>query len=112
MSEDTDWLVLQLPDILNKINSEGVAFKEILRTRSLSCAVYYVPAGSREMETAHEADELYLVLSGKGRLRIGEQEHAVQEGTIMYVRASCDHTFFDIEEDLTAVALFGANPTD
>jgi mannose-6-phosphate isomerase-like protein (cupin superfamily) len=74
----------------------------------LSCSVYQIPAGSKEMESAHEEDQLYFVLEGQARLRVEDDDHAVEKGTLMYVRAVCDHTFFDVEEDLTVLAFFGA----
>ena len=106
MSE-ANWLVFQLPELLGKAEKGKLSFHEFLRTPSLSCSVYNVPAGSQELESAHEEDELYLVLAGRGRLRIDEQEHHVGEGTLMYVRATSEHTFFDVEEDLTVLAFFG-----
>ena len=106
MSE-ADWLVFQLPELLEKADPGRVSFREFLRTPSLSCSVYHVPAGSQEMESAHEEDELYLVLEGKGRLRVQDAEHSIEKGTLMYVRATSGHTFFDIEEDLTVLAFFG-----
>lgn len=105
---DQDWLVFQLADLLARVEPGVVKFQEVLRTPSLSCAIYHLPAGSREMQSAHEEDELYLVLEGRGRLRVGDTEHKVEKGTLMYVQAACDHAFFDIEEDLTALAFFGA----
>ena len=106
--KEKDWLVFQLSDLLAKTEPGQVRFHEFLRTPSLSCSVYHVPAGSREMQSAHEEDELYLVLEGRARLRVEGDEHAVEKGTLMYVRAACDHAFFDIEEDLTVLAFFGA----
>jgi mannose-6-phosphate isomerase-like protein (cupin superfamily) len=47
------------------------------------------------------------VLSGRAKLRIAGQEQEVTAGTILYVRATSEHTFFDIEEDLTLIAVFG-----
>ena len=105
---ESDWEVFPLDELLAKVERQGVNFKEFLRTPSLSCAIYHIPVGSRDMASAHEEDELYLVLEGRGQLRIGETEHRVQQGTLMYVRAACDHTFFDIQEDLTVLAFFGA----
>ncbi len=106
--KEKDWLVFQLADLLAKTEPGQVRFHEFLRTPSLSCSVYRVPAGSKEMQSAHEEDELYLVLEGRARLRVEGDEHAVEKGTLMYVRAACDHAFFDIEEDLTVLAFFGA----
>ncbi len=104
---EKDWLVYQLPEILSSIKPGSVAFKEFLRTPSMSCAVYHVPAGSSDMQSAHEEDELYFIVDGRGRLRIGDKEHVVAKGTLMYVCASSDHTFFDVEQDITALAFFG-----
>jgi mannose-6-phosphate isomerase-like protein (cupin superfamily) len=106
MSEP-NWLVFQLPEIMAKLDPDATRFQEILRTPSLSCSIYHIPAGSKEMQSAHEEDELYLVLEGRARLRVEEEDHRVEKGTMMYVRTACDHAFFDIEEDLTVLAFFG-----
>jgi mannose-6-phosphate isomerase-like protein (cupin superfamily) len=102
------WLVFQLEDLLAKVEPGAVRFHEFLRTPSLSCSIYHVPAGSKEMQSAHVEDELYFVLEGKGRLRVEEEEHVVEKGTMLYVKADSQHTFFEIEEDLTVLAFFGA----
>jgi mannose-6-phosphate isomerase-like protein (cupin superfamily) len=106
--EQKHWLVFQLRDLLAKVEKGSLSFREFLSTPSLSCSIYHLPAGSKEMQRAHEEDELYLVLEGKGRLRVDDDDHAVEEGTLMYVRAACDHAFFDIDEDLTVLAFFGS----
>lgn len=106
MSEP-NWLVFQLPEIMAKLDAGSTRFQEILRTPSLSCSLYHIPAGSKEMQSAHEEDELYLVLEGRARLRVEDEDHRVEKGTMMYVRTACDHAFFDIEEDLTVLAFFG-----
>ncbi|EXJ14214.1 cupin domain-containing protein [Imhoffiella purpurea] len=106
--QESDWKVFQLDELLAKVERNGVTFREFLRTPSLSCSIYHLPVGSKDMASAHEEDELYLVLEGKGQLRIGETEHRVQQGTLMYVHAACDHAFFDIQEDLTVLAFFGS----
>ena len=107
--KEKDWLVFQLSELMAKAERSEVRFHEFLRTPSLSCSVYHIPAGSREMQGAHEEDELYLVLEGKARLRVEEDDHAIEKGTLMYVRAACDHTFFDVDEDLTVLAFLGTS---
>ncbi len=105
---EQDWQVFQLSELLGTIDRSTVDFREFLRTPSMSCAIYHLPAGSKDMQTPHDEDELYLVVAGRGRLRINDTEHPIVKNTLMYVRASCDHAFFDIEEDLTVLAFFGA----
>ncbi len=104
---DQNWLVFQLPELMAKLDAKTTRFQELLRTPSLSCSLYHIPAGSKEMQSAHEEDELYLVLEGRARLRVEDEDHCVEKGTMMYVRTACDHAFFDIEEDLTVLAFFG-----
>lgn len=108
MNKADDWLVFQLAELMARVEPGTLSMTEFLRTPSLSCSVYHIPAGSGDMAKAHEEDELYLVLGGRARLRVGESEHAVHEGTLMYVHAACDHAFFDVEEDLTVLVFFGA----
>jgi mannose-6-phosphate isomerase-like protein (cupin superfamily) len=104
-----DWQVFQLDELVAQVQPGTLSLKEFLRTPSLSCSIYHVPTGSPDMARAHEEDELYLVLEGRGRLRVGESEHEVRAGTLMYVHAACDHTFFAVESDLTVLAFFGAS---
>ncbi|MFW6258221.1 MAG: cupin domain-containing protein [Halochromatium sp.] len=106
---DQNWLVFQLPELMAKLDAQTTRFQELLRTPSLSCSLYHIPAGSKEMQSAHEEDELYLVLEGRARLRVEDEDHCVEKGTMMYVRTACDHAFFDIEEDLTVLAFFGTS---
>ncbi len=108
MSKVDDWLVFQLEELVGRVEPGTLSLEEFLRTPSLSCSVYHLPAGSGDMAKAHEEDELYLVLGGRARLRVGDSDHAVQQGTLMYVQAACDHAFFDVEEDLTVLVFFGA----
>jgi len=105
---DNQWHLFDLPSLLAKIEPGSLRFQEILRTPSLSCSIYHLPAGSKEMQSAHEEDELYLVLEGRARLRVGDEDQLVQKGSIMYVHTACDHAFFDIDEELTVLAFFGA----
>ena len=69
--------------------------------------LYRLPAGARDMQAPHFEDEVYFVVSGRAKLKVAGKEHEVTAGKILYVRATSEHTFFNIEEDLTLVAVFG-----
>ena len=109
MSKAQDWQVFQLSDLIKTVEKEKLSMQEFLRTPSLSCSIYHVPTGSDEMSKAHEEDELYLILEGKARLRVEDTVHDVKQGTLMYVHAACDHSYFDVEESITALVFFGAS---
>ena len=51
------------------------------------------------MQAPHLEDEVYLVLEGKARLRVADKDQEVRQGSILYVQATAEHSFFDIEED-------------
>jgi mannose-6-phosphate isomerase-like protein (cupin superfamily) len=106
---DHAWQIFKLEDLAQRVAGNEPRFYEFLRVPTLSCAVYRLPAGARDMQAPHLEDEVYFVVDGRARLRIGDQEHTVTKGMFLYVRATSQHSFFDIEEDLTLVVIFGAS---
>ena len=46
------------------------------------------------------------MLSGRARMRLGDEERDVTPGTLLYVGATTDHSFFEIEEDMTLLVFF------
>jgi quercetin dioxygenase-like cupin family protein len=46
------------------------------------------------------------VLRGRARLSIGDETREVSAGSLLYVRATEDHSFFEIEEDMTLLVFF------
>ena len=86
----------------------GSPYREFLRVPSLSCGVYHLPAGASDLQNPHDEDEVYYVLSGSGRIRVGGEEQNVGPGSILYVQASSEHSFFEIDEDITLLVFFAS----
>jgi len=106
--KSSDWLVFDVEELKRKVVGDKPRLHEFLHVPSLSMAVYRLPAGCRDMQAPHIEDEVYLVLEGKASLRVDDKQHVVGPGSILYVRATTEHSFFDIEEDLVVLAFFGA----
>lgn len=106
MSEDA-WKVFQLDELLPRVAGSEPCFLEYLRMPGLSSAVYHLPVGAKDMQAPHLEDEIYFVVSGKAELKVGNEEKEVGPGSILYVRATEEHSFFNITEDLTLLAFFG-----
>jgi mannose-6-phosphate isomerase-like protein (cupin superfamily) len=104
---DNAWQVFNLAELMEKVAGHEPRFHEFLRVPTMSCAVYRLPAGAKDMQAPHLEDEVYVVLDGCARLRIDGKEHEVQRGSILYIHATTKHSFFDIKEDLTVLAFFG-----
>ncbi|TDJ44432.1 MAG: cupin domain-containing protein [Gammaproteobacteria bacterium] len=105
---DNAWQIFKMDDLIDKVEGTDPRFYEFLRVPAISCAIYRLPAGAKDMQAPHLEDEIYVVIAGRARLRIGDKEHQISKGTILYVRATSQHSFFDIEEDLTVLTFFGA----
>lgn len=103
----SQWQVFSVQDLTHDLPSKEPAFKEFLRTPTLSCAIYRLPAGARDMQAPHLEDEVYFVLSGHARINAGGEEREVKSGDILFVQSTFEHSFFDIDEDLTLIAMFG-----
>ena len=47
-------------------------------------------------------------MSGRGRLRVAGEERTVEPGSLLYVEATSEHTFFEIDEDITLLVFFAS----
>ena len=102
------WKVFSLPDLLAKKSEISPPYYEFLRAPSLSCGIYTLAAGAKDLQSPHDEDEVYYVIAGKGRLRVDVDEHTVQPGSVFYVAATSEHSFFEIEEDMTLLVFFAS----
>ncbi len=100
------WQIIDLQDALQGQPDTPVSYTELLNTKSMHCGVYRLAAGSKDMQTPHDEDEVYYVLSGRAQLRVGDEQHEVRPGMLLFVRATEDHAFFEIKEDITLLVIF------
>jgi mannose-6-phosphate isomerase-like protein (cupin superfamily) len=103
------WKVFDLGQLQAQMTSAPAQYKEFLKVPSLSCGLYKLAAGARDMQSPHDEDEVYFVLSGKARMKLGETEHTVGPGSLLYVGATEAHSFFEIEEDMTLLVFFATS---
>jgi quercetin dioxygenase-like cupin family protein len=96
---DTSQLVKQRADSLR-------LYQEFLRVPAMSAGVYVLPAGAVDPQHPHKEDEMYYVIRGKARMRVGAEERAVSSGSVIFVEAKAEHRFFDITEELVVLVFF------
>lgn len=101
-----DWKVFDLARVAQRARGARSPYLEFLRVPSLSCGLYTLPAGAKDLQGPHDEDEVYYVLEGRARLRIGDEETAVRPGMMLFVRATEEHSFFEIEEDMVLLVFF------
>ena len=107
MSEST-WRTFGLAELIEKQKNSGTPYLEFLRVPSLSSGIYTLPAGSKDLQNPHDEDEVYFVIEGRARVRVGDEEREVGRGSILYMSATSEHSFIEIEEDITLLVFFAS----
>jgi mannose-6-phosphate isomerase-like protein (cupin superfamily) len=72
----------------------------------MSLGLYVLPAGGTDPQRPHAEDEVYLVLRGRGRIRVGAESRPVEPGSVVFVPARVEHHFLDISEELSIMVMF------
>jgi len=97
----------ELADLVAEQRTSGRPYLEFIKAPDLSVGLYVLPAGGVDRQSPHTEDEVYYVVSGEGRVSVGEDERPVRSGSIVFVAAHVEHRFHHITEDLTLFVAFG-----
>jgi len=97
---------IDIDAVAARLDGETELFAEPLSEESMSVGVYRLAAGATDPQEPHAEDEAYYVLSGQGKLRVGETVHDLEPGALVYVEREVDHEFFDITAALTTLVFF------
>jgi mannose-6-phosphate isomerase-like protein (cupin superfamily) len=96
---------IALQDALSQLPaSRGQRFIELLRRGSLSVELY-APQG-HDPQQPHAQDELYVVVSGSGRFRHGDDLQSFAAGDVLFVPAGDQHRFEDFSDDFATWVIF------
>ena len=102
------WRAFSLKDEIETQHDSGSPYREFLRVPTLSCGIYSLPKGSSDLQAPHDEDEVYFVIDGRARVRVGDEEREVGRGSILYMSATSEHSFIEIEEDITLLVFFAS----
>jgi len=84
----------------------GKLYREFLRVPAISAGLYVLPAGAPDPQRPHHEDEMYYVVRGKARFRAGEANQEISAGSVLFVAADVEHSFYDIAEELALLVFF------
>ncbi len=93
-------------DLQRRRTEAARPYLEFLRSASFELGLYELAAGSEDGQQPHDEDEVYVVLSGRGRFVVDGDDVAVGPGSILYVEKHAVHRFHSIEEDLSIFVAF------
>ncbi len=96
----------RLSDLEDRREIEGNLYLQFLSKEKLSVGVYKLKAGVIDPQNPHKEDEVYYVVQGRAKIRVGTERKEVSPGSIIYVGAGVNHKFIDIKEDLEVLVFF------
>lgn len=87
-------------------SNDTILLLDRTETAKSECVVVQWPPASRGAMVAHqEKEQVFFILSGKGRMRIGEETEDVLPGNLLYVPRNLAHTTETEEEKLTYLCI-------
>lgn len=92
-------------EIFKKLSREN-PYEEFLRVPTMSAGIYQLNQGDVDRQQPHTEDEIYYVLEGEAEIQVGDQNHEVREGSIIFVEAHLEHRFHSIKKDLKVLVFF------
>ncbi|MEO8972472.1 MAG: cupin domain-containing protein [Ktedonobacteraceae bacterium] len=95
-----------LSNLIATREQSGELYHEFLRVPAMSVGVYQLAAESIDPQEPHTEDELYYVVQGRAQIQVGNEDMAVETGSLIFVAANVEHHFHTIEEDLTVLVFF------
>ena len=104
------WQMFEQDALLAHREASNTPYFEFLRTESLNCGLYVLPAGAFDGQSPHDDDEVYYIIKGRGVLRVEGEDQPVMGGSIIYVKAGVEHQFRSIDEDLSILVFFAEGP--
>jgi len=98
--------VYHLPELENERRQIQKLYLEFLRVPAMSAGIYLLSPGQTDPQSPHAEDELYFVLKGKARMKVGGEDQSVRAGDLVFVEAGVEHRFYEITEELLLLVFF------
>ena len=96
----------ELAQLISQQKSSDKPYLEFLRVSDLSMGLYVLPAGGTDPQSPHKEDDVYYVVSGKAKIKVGEEDRDLEAGSIVYVAKKVEHRFHSIDEELKVLVFF------
>jgi len=97
---------LDLAALAGELVASSRPYLEVVRSAAQSVGLYRLAAGSEDEQHPHGEEEVYLVMEGRARFRMGDQDYDVGPGSLITVPARVEHRFHAITQDLLALVFF------
>jgi mannose-6-phosphate isomerase-like protein (cupin superfamily) len=92
------FLLEQLP------TQAGAAFIEAFKKGKVSIEMY--KPDKVDLQTPHSQDEIYMIISGSGMFKNGDQNYTFNANDLIFVPAFVEHRFYDFTDDFCTWVVF------
>ena len=96
----------ELAQLISQREASDKLYLEFLKVPDLSMGLYVLPTGGVDPQSPHTEYEVYYIVSGRAKIKVADEDRAVQAGSIVYVAKNVEHRFYSIEEELTVIVFF------
>lgn len=91
-------------DALQQLAEHTSPFKQLFNHGSLEVEVY--KPEQIDLQEVHDKDEIYVIISGTGKFKNGQQHMPFAPGDFLFVPAGIDHRFYDFTDDFATWVFF------
>ncbi|WP_299292149.1 cupin domain-containing protein [Nitrosopumilus sp.] len=92
---------------VEKIKNNPSYFQTFINKQSLATGVLVLQPGEEDTQEPHDSDEVYLVLSGDGFLKINNKDYKVSKDKLFFVAKDVEHYFHGNTKELKVLYFFG-----
>ncbi len=96
---------LDIEGVRRRLEAANGGYEIVHTSPGLEVGVYVLVAPEPDHQTAHDDDELYVVLDGRGELTIEGETISLAPGQSAFVPAGADHRFTGYE-GLSVLVIF------
>jgi quercetin dioxygenase-like cupin family protein len=114
MKSKESGLIFNLNDIIKKtFDDRWVKFafgpQGKIETKNLNLGVVNFDPGREALNHRHDVDEALFVLSGNGKIKIGNKVHGIKHNDFIYIPSQTDHSIMTETNKVKILFVFGGN---
>ncbi len=92
---------------VGKVRNSQSYFHTFINKQSLAAGVLVLQPGEKDTQEPHDNDEVYLILSGDGFLKISNKDYKLSKDKLFFVAKDLRHHFHGNTKELKVLYFFG-----
>lgn len=89
---------------LSRLSDSHQPFQELFTHGTLSIELY--KPDKTDLQQPHDRDEVYIIVSGSGKFKNGNNVYDFKPHDFLFVPAYTDHRFFEFTDDFVTWVIF------